>query len=80
MNENTNQTAPKSFNIIDGNTLIAQEYEPLQCAVEKIVPHGLFILTDSGKIVEPWLSLELCVTVATGGKLWVFSSEQRRIS
>jgi hypothetical protein len=30
MNENTNQTAPKTFNIIDGNTLMAQEYDPLQ--------------------------------------------------
>ena len=50
MNENTNQTAPKTFNIIDGNTLMAQEYEPLQYAVEKILPHGLFILAGSGKI------------------------------
>ena len=44
MNENTNQTTPKTFNIIDGNTLMAQEYEPLQFAVEKIL-HGLFILS-----------------------------------
>ena len=40
MNENTNtstnQTAPKAFDIIDGNTLMAQEYEPLRFAVEKI--------------------------------------------
>jgi len=50
MNENTNATAPKTFDIIDGNTLMAQEYEPLQFAVEKILPHGLFILAGSGKI------------------------------
>ena len=30
MNENTNQAAPKTFDIIDGNTLMAQEYEPLE--------------------------------------------------
>ena len=41
---NTSTTAPKVFDIIDGNTLMAQEYEPLQFAVEKILPHGLFIL------------------------------------
>ena len=76
MNENTNQTAPKTFNIIDGNTIMAQEYEPLQYAVEKILPHGLFILAGSGKIGKSWLSLDLCVNVATGGKLWDFSSEQ----
>jgi hypothetical protein len=44
--------------------------------VEKILPHGLFILAGSGKIGKSWLSLDLCVNVATGGKLWEFSSEQ----
>ena len=80
MNENTSTTinpaAPKTFDIIDGNTLMAQEYEPLQFAIEKILPHGLFILAGSGKIGKSWLSLDLCVNVATGGKLWDFSSEQ----
>jgi len=76
INENTNQTAPKTFTIIDGNTLMAQEYEPLQFAVEKILPHGLFILAGSSKIGKSWLSLDLCVNVASGGKLWDFSSEQ----
>ena len=50
MNENKNASAPKTFTTIDGNTLMAQEYEPLQFAVEKILPHGLFILAGSGKI------------------------------
>jgi len=79
MNENTGTTAPKTFEIIDGNTLMAQEYEPLQFAVEKILPHGLFILAGSGKIGKSWLSLDLCVNVATGGKLWEFSSEQGEV-
>jgi hypothetical protein len=56
--------------------LMAQEYEPLQFAVEKILPRSLFILAGSGKIGKSWLSLNLCVCVATGGKLWEFSSEQ----
>ncbi|MDR1736768.1 MAG: helicase RepA family protein [Oscillospiraceae bacterium] len=76
MNEPTNQTAPKVFDIIDGNTLMAQEYEPLGFAVDKILPHGLFILAGSGKIGKSWLSLDLCVNVATGGSLWEFSSAQ----
>jgi len=76
MNENTGNTVPKVFEIIDGNTLMAQEFEPLQFAVEKILPHGVFILAGSGKIGKSWLSLDLCVNVATGGKLWEFSSEQ----
>ena len=77
MNDNTNNNAaPKTFDIIDGNTLMAQEYEPLQFAVDKILPHGLFILAGSGKIGKSWLSLDICVAVATGGSLWDFSSEQ----
>ena len=75
-NANTDQSEPKTFNIIDGNTLMAQEYEPLQFAVDKILPHGVFILAGSGKIGKSWLSLDLCVNVATGGNLWEFSSEK----
>jgi RecA-family ATPase len=55
---------------------MAQEYEPLQFAVEKILPHGLFILAGSGKIGKSWLSLDLCVNVAMGSKLWEFSSDR----
>jgi len=61
---------------MNGNTLMAQEYEPLRFAVEKILPHGVFILAGSGKIGKSWLSLDLCVNVATGGKMWDFSSEK----
>ena len=49
MYENKSTTAPKVFEIIDGNTLMAQEYEPLRFAVDKILPHGVFILAGSGK-------------------------------
>ena len=78
MNENKieNRSEPKEFEIIDGNTLMTLEYEPLQFAIDKILPHGLFILAGSGKIGKSWLSLDLCVNVATGGMLWEFSSVQ----
>ena len=78
MNENinTNQAEITEFEIIDGNTLMAQEYEPLQFAIEKILPHGLFIMAGSGKIGKSWLSLDICVSVATGGSLWEFNAVQ----
>ena len=77
MNENIiSNTAPKEFEIIDGNTLMAQEYEPLLFAIDKILPHGLFILAGSGKIGKSWLSLDISVSVATGGSLWDFTAEQ----
>jgi len=76
MNENINNAAPKEFDIIDGNTIMAQEYEPLQFAVDKILPHGLFILAGSGKIGKSWLSLDIGVCVATGSSLWDFPAKQ----
>ena len=66
----------KTFEIIDGNTLMAQEYEPLKFAVDTILPHGLFILAGSSKIGKSWLALDVGVAVATGDNLWDFSSEQ----
>jgi hypothetical protein len=69
---NTNNNAPKEFDIIDGNTLMAQEFEPLQFSIDKILPHGLFIMAGSGKIGKSWLSLDVGVCVATGNRLWDF--------
>ena len=40
----------KTFNLINAAALLEQEFEPLRFAVEKILPHGLFILAGSGKI------------------------------
>jgi len=77
---NQPQTTPKKiFDTIDGNTLMLQEYEPLQFAVEKILPHGLFIMAGSGKIGKSWLSLDIGTAVATGGKLWDFAAEQGEV-
>jgi hypothetical protein len=55
---------------------MAQEFEPLKFSVEKILPHGLFILAGSPKVGKSWLALDLCQAVATGGKLWEFPAEQ----
>ena len=77
--EQTAPTEPKTFTTIDGNTLMAQQYEPLQFAIEKILPHGLFIFAGSGKIGKSWLILDGAVAVATGNKLWDFSTEQGKV-
>jgi len=55
---------------------MAQEFEPLRFSVEKILPHGLFILAGSPKVGKSWLSLDMCQAVATGGRLWDFTAEQ----
>ena len=40
---------PKVFNTIDGNSLMAQDYEPLLFSIEKILPHGIFVLQEALK-------------------------------
>jgi len=70
-----NSKESKTLITLDGNTLMAREFEPLRFSVEKILPHGLFILAVSPKIGKSWLSLDLCQAIATGGKLWDFPAE-----
>ena len=48
-----NQATPKVFTTIDGNSLMAQEYEPLQFAIDKILSHGLFVFSGSPKCQLP---------------------------
>ena len=71
-----NPKEPKTLITLDGNTLMTQAFEPLIFTVEKILPHGLFILAGSPKIGKSWLSLDLCQAVASGGKLWEFNAIQ----
>jgi len=66
----------KALSVIDGQTLMAQPFEPLRFTVENILPHGLFMMAGSPKIGKSWLSLDLCLAVASGGKLWAFGTEQ----
>jgi len=79
MNRSTNQTASKTFNTIDGNSLMAQEYEPLQFAIENILPHGIFVFAGSPKVGKSWITLDICHAISTGGKLWHFIATQGEV-
>ena len=72
-------TQPKTFSTVDAYTLLKHNFEPLQFAVDTILPHGLFILAGSSKIGKSWLSLDICRAVATGGRVWDFSSDQGEV-
>ena len=61
---------------ITATELITTNYPPLSFTVEKILPQGIFILAGSGKIGKSWLSLDMCIAVATGTKLWEFNATQ----
>lgn len=75
-NAKSNTKISKTLTTVDGNTLMSLEFEPLRFAVDKILPHGLFIMAGSGKIGKSWLSLDICQAVASGGKLWDYTAEQ----
>jgi len=67
---------PKTFVSIDAYTLLQQKFEPLQFAVNEILPHGLFILAGSSKIGKSWLILDICRAVSLADKVWDFPAEQ----
>jgi hypothetical protein len=46
-----NPTEPKTLATLDGNTLKAREFAPLRFTVDKILPHGLFIIPDTNILV-----------------------------
>lgn len=69
----------KTFDTINAAALMEQEFEPLRFGIEKILPHGLFILAGSGKIGKSWLALDMCAAVSSGGKLWDFPAEQGEV-
>lgn len=73
------QKEQKNLITIDGNTLMEQIYEPIQFSVEKILPHGLFILAGSPKIGKSWLSLNLCTAIAKGDTIWGLQAEQGNV-
>jgi RecA-family ATPase len=79
MNEINNPTTKKTFDTINAADLMKQEFEPLRFGIEKILPHGLFILAGSGKIGKSWLALDMCAAVSSGGKLWDFPAEQGEV-
>jgi len=70
---------PKIFNTIDGNTLMSQHYDPLQFCIEKILPHGIFVFAGSPKVGKSWLTLDMCQSISTGGKLWDFNTTQGEV-
>ena len=66
----------KTFDTINAVALMKQEFEPLRFSIDRILPHGLFILAGSGKIGKSWLALDMCAAVSSGGKFWEFPAEQ----
>ena len=54
----------------DSTELLQTQFEPLQFAVDKLLPQGIFIFVGSGKIGKSWLALDMCISVSTGADFW----------
>ncbi|GAB3075401.1 hypothetical protein GCM10027053_46390 [Intrasporangium mesophilum] len=54
--------------VVDGAWLDEQDFPPLHWTVPGLVPEGFGLLTGSPKVGKSWLSLDLCLAVATGGR------------
>ena len=67
------QTPPQ---VIDGATLLSQDFEPSKYYIAKLMSTGLHILAGSPKIGKSWLALWLCHQIATGGKVWGYDTKQ----
>lgn len=73
---NNQDKQPTPLKTITATALMQTPFEPISFSVEKILPQGVFIFAGSGKIGKSWLSLDMCVSVATGGDLWHFPTNQ----
>ncbi|MFI3255587.1 MAG: AAA family ATPase [Eubacteriales bacterium] len=69
----------KKLTTMTGATLMTTEFEPLSFAVDQILPQGVFILAGSGKIGKSWLSLDMCIAISTGGRLWDYQANQGEV-
>lgn len=70
---NEEQKVP-SLEIVSATKLLKMEIPPPSYAVDKLLPQGIFTLAGSGKIGKSWLALDICLGVATGDKLWEYST------
>lgn len=70
------QDVPKipKLQTINASKLMDTEYPPLAFNINQILPQGIFILAGSGKTGKSWLSLDMCLSVATGNKFWDFNA------
>lgn len=55
----------------NASELMRRTFQPVQWAVQGILPEGITILSGDPKIGKSWLLYQACVAVATGRPLWI---------
>ena len=75
MEENWNldiDSYQKRFCTCDGATLADKDLPPTKYVIRKLLPQGLALLSGSPKVGKSWLTLDWCVKIAKGEKIWDF--------
>lgn len=60
------------LNTVDGVTLADMDLPPIKYAIKDLLPQGLAMLSGSMKIGKSWMTLDWCVRIAKGEKIWNF--------
>ena len=66
----------KTFNSVDGDTLLDMDLPATKFVIKDLLPQGLAIIGGSPKVGKSWLMLDWCVRIAKGEKIWNFSTMQ----
>ena len=66
--ENTFNSVLPSVNVFDIDSLIAETFQPLNWAVNGLLPEGCVLFAGRPKLGKSWLVLQLALAVASGGK------------
>ena len=70
------QQAKKCFDVVDAETLIESNIEPVEFVVDELLSVGLHVLAGAPKVGKSWLALQMCLSVALGNKLWNFKTHK----
>ncbi|MBQ3969537.1 MAG: AAA family ATPase, partial [Clostridia bacterium] len=62
----------KTFNSIDGDTLLDMDLPATKFVIKDLLPQGLAILGGAPKVGKSWLMLDWCVRIAKGETIWNF--------
>lgn len=64
------------LNTIDGQTLLNTPMEAPRFVVSSLIPSGLCILGGAPKMGKSWLTLWLCLQIATGENVWNYQTKR----
>ena len=69
----------KPLHTVDAESLLVKSFDHVPFLVDGLLTSGLYILAGAPKIGKSWLTLWLCMQVATGGPVWKFSSQKSTV-